>query len=171
MELVKSNSPLLQCAAREFDFKEHGIEYAEKLVEQMASIMVANSGLGIAAPQVGLLYRMFLVADPNSGMIDAFFNPKIVNESDEQVLYEEGCISFPGLWVKVKRPASIRLRFTNQYGETNTKQFEDLAARVILHEMDHLDGITFKRRANYAHLQQALDKQKIMNRKRKKQGK
>jgi peptide deformylase len=83
------------------------------------------------------------------------FNPKIVDISSEMVYLEEGCLSYPNLWVKIKRPRRIKVRFTHPDGQTETRQFDGMSARVFQHELDHLDGIVHTKRANSYHLEQA----------------
>jgi peptide deformylase len=84
------------------------------------------------------------------------FNPRIVSTSGDDILLEEGCLSYPGLIVKVKRPQHARIRFTGPNGETFTEQFTGMTARVIQHEMDHLEGILFFDKANRYHREQAF---------------
>jgi peptide deformylase len=83
------------------------------------------------------------------------FNPKIVDASSEMVYLEEGCLSYPNLWVKIKRPKKIKVRFTNPDGQTETRVFDGMSARVFQHELDHLDGVLHVKRANKFHLEQA----------------
>ena len=89
------------------------------------------------------------------------FNPKIVDMSNETDYMVEGCLSFPGLLVKVKRARKIKVRFTFPNSQIVTKKFEGLSSRVIQHEIDHLNGITFKDRATRYHLEKALKKTRL----------
>ena len=75
------------------------------------------------------------------------FNPKIIHPSEKTITLEEGCLTFPGLTVKIKRPQHVRVRFTTPNGEIITKQFTGMTARIFQHELDHLNGITFNKRA------------------------
>jgi peptide deformylase len=83
------------------------------------------------------------------------FNPKIVDFSSETVLLEEGCLSDPGLFVKIKRPKKIKARYTLPNGETVTKVFDGITARCYQHELDHLNGLLYTSRANAYHLEKA----------------
>ena len=131
--------------------------------------MMLENGIGLAAPQVGMNLSVFVIGDPtNRESIIAMFNPKIVDTFGEMVYYNEGCLSFPGLYVKVKRPAGVRIRFTDMNGETTTTKYSGMTARSIQHEYDHLDGILFQRRANRIHLEKARKDYKMMMRRRKK---
>lgn len=169
LNLVKSNDPILRQKSIPFDFENPPVD-PYKLAEDLAETMIANKGVGLSACQVGLPYRVFVVGDytqPND--IVAMFNPKIVNYEGEQVLIEEGCLSFPGMFIKIKRPASIRIRYASPNGVIDTKVFDQIPARIIQHEYDHMDGVLFQRRANTYHLEQAkkqkvkLDKQRQKN--------
>jgi len=139
----------------EFDFKDppfDPVEYAQNLVK----CMYENNGLGLAANQVGTPYRIFAMRAAPENFV--CFNPKIVKPSEAEISLEEGCLSFPGLLVKIKRPQHVRVRFTTPNGDTRTQQFTGMSARVFQHEMDHLDGIRFYDRANRFHREKALNK-------------
>jgi peptide deformylase len=141
----------------EFDFKNppfDPVQFSQNLVK----FMYDNNGLGIAANQVGTPYRIFAMRGAPENFV--CFNPKIVQYSEQTVVLEEGCLTYPGLLVKIKRSEFIRVRFQTPNGETLTKQFIGMSARVFQHEMDHLDGIVFYNRANKFHREQALRKWK-----------
>jgi peptide deformylase len=141
----------------EFDFKNppfDPVQFSQNLVK----FMYDNNGLGIAANQVGTPYRIFAMRGAPENFV--CFNPKIVQYSEQNVVLEEGCLTYPGLLVKIKRSEFIRVRFQTPNGETLTKQFIGMSARVFQHEMDHLDGIVFYNRANKFHREQALRKWK-----------
>ena len=140
------------------------VSFAKKLGETM----IAEGGVGLAAPQIGFNYSVFVIGDPtNKDSIMAMFNPIIVDYSEEQVYYDEGCLSYPGLYMKVKRPAEIRIRFTDMHGETTTTKYKGFTARVIQHEYDHLQGTTFTSRASKTHKDQGMRKLKKFQRKHK----
>jgi peptide deformylase len=120
--------------------------------------MYENNGLGLAANQVGTPYRIFAMRAAPENFV--CFNPKIVQQSEQTVTLEEGCLTYPGLIVKIKRPEFIRVRFQTPNGDTLTKQFIGMSARVFQHEIDHLDGIRFYDKANKFHRDQALRKWK-----------
>lgn len=111
-------------------------------------------GLGLAANQCGLPYRMFVMVGGEEDF--AMFNPTIVEASDQHIYLDEGCLSFPGLFCKVKRPSAIRVRFSVPSGEYYTKEFAGITARVIQHECDHLDGVLFYNRATLFHREAAF---------------
>lgn len=140
---------------KDFDFKDpqvDPIEFAQELVKTMYE----RNGLGLAANQVGYPWRVFAMRGAPENFV--CFNPKIVKPSDAEVSLEEGCLSFPGLLVKIKRPQHIRVRFTTPNGDTRTETFTGMSARVFQHEMDHLDGEIFYDKANRFHRDKALKK-------------
>ena len=165
--LEKSTSEMLRAESPYFDF-DNPVMDPLKLEQDLKDSMVFHKGIGISACQVGLLTRVFAVGDPSSpDDIIVMFNPNIVDTSEDYVLIEEGCLSFPGLFVKVKRPESIRIRYSNAKGKVITESYDGIPARAILHEYDHLDGVTFHTRANAIHLDQAKRQKKKLNKKRK----
>lgn len=94
------------------------------------------------------------------------YNPIIVATGDKQVYLDEGCLSYPGYIVKIRRPQAIKLRFTMPNGEVTTNVFNGLTARVIQHEFDHLQGINFKSRATQYHRDKANKDYKLFLRKK-----
>jgi peptide deformylase len=88
------------------------------------------------------------------------FNPRVIEVSDETITMEEGCLSYPGLYVKIKRPKAIKARYFDVTGEGITREFDGITARCFLHELDHMDGIDFLQRANSVHRNQAMKKWK-----------
>jgi peptide deformylase len=88
------------------------------------------------------------------------FNPLLLDTSEETIILEEGCLSFDMLFIKVKRPKRIRVRFTNPDGQTETRVFDGMTARCFLHELDHLNGITYLQKANKFHIETAKKRRK-----------
>lgn len=163
-DLVDANDPILKQKLPRFDFNNPPADPHE-IAHILAQTMIKNEGLGLAANQVGLPYRVFVVM---GNPIRCCFNPIIVDVSEDTLLMEEGCLSHPNLYVKIKRPQVIRIRYTRPDGVTVTEQYQDLTARVMQHELDHLDGICHLQRANPIHLQQARNKMKKLLRNTKK---
>lgn len=156
VDLVSSSSPILRTVAEKYEFGDEELSPIE-LSTRLAETMLANNGLGIAAPQIGISKRVFAVM---AEKIIVMFNPIIVDRSIEEIELEEGCLSYPGLFVKVKRPKRIKIRYTEPNGNVETKVFEGMTARVCLHELDHLDGIIHYTRTNKIHLEKARREQK-----------
>ncbi len=118
----------------------------KKLVEDMREQMFKSKGLGLAAPQVGKSIRVCLVClnhDTPAEMIIPMVNPKISAHKEDCVLGEEGCLSLPGFYGNVERWTNISVDFHDTNGDKHFLQLDDLNARVVQHEIDHLDGILF----------------------------
>jgi peptide deformylase len=134
--LLQVGKPVL---AEEFD------ERLERLVADMFETMYEAGGVGLAAPQVNLSKRLF-VMDCGDGEGDrnpiALINPEIVAREGEQI-GDEGCLSFPGIYTKVRREVRTVVRFQDVRGDPQELDLTDLAARCVLHETDHCDGIVF----------------------------
>ena len=113
------------------------------ILDDMAETMYAANGVGLAAPQVGIL-RRYCVIDVGEGIIE-LINPVIVSTEGEQC-DQEGCLSFPGEYGMVSRPEKVTVRAQNRNGENFTITGEGLLARALCHEIDHLDGIVYKDR-------------------------
>jgi len=116
-----------------------------RLMDDMLETMYAAPGIGLAAPQVGVLKRFFVVDVGEDDARDPrfFVNPEIVDRSDKTSLYEEGCLSLPKQFGDVERADAIHLRYQDRAGEQHTLDADGMLARCIQHEMDHLDGILF----------------------------
>jgi peptide deformylase len=114
------------------------------LLEDMAETMYKANGVGLAAPQVGILKRI-VVIDIGEGIIE-LINPEIVEQSGEQ-FEVEGCLSLPGIYGEVKRPAKVKVEAFNSKGERISVEGTGLLAIAMCHEIDHLDGILFKDKA------------------------
>ena len=120
-------------------------------------------GIGLFANQVGFPYRMFVFGDASNYI--PCFNPKVVVASENTTPMEEGCLTYPGLFVKIWRPDWVEVEFEDENSEPHNETFEGLMARVFLHELDHMDGIDFTSRASKLHLDMA--KRKVKKAKRK----
>ena len=111
------------------------------IIDQMVDTMYKNNGIGLAANQVGYARRMFVMdtsTDRNSPKI--FINPVIEKRAKEKIIEEEGCLSCPTRLVEVRRPIYVGLKWFCRHGEEQYKTFYHLPARVVQHEMDHLDA-------------------------------
>ncbi len=107
------------------------------LIQAMVQTMHEDKGIGLAAPQVGINKRIFVIDIGDGPMV--FINPKIINAEGASVL-EEGCLSIPEALVKVERPEKIRVQYRDEDNKLFERDFDELQARVIQHENDHLDG-------------------------------
>ena len=123
----------------------------KQLIEDMFLTMSAADGCGLAAPQIGKNIRLFVVdcsawGEEDESCVDyrrAFINPEIYEASEETSLFNEGCLSLPGLHEDVRRPVAIRMRYLDENFEPHDELFEGFRARVLQHEYDHLDGKVF----------------------------
>ena len=134
-------------------------------VRDMEETMADRDGIGLAATQVGLGIRLLLLSPyafereegegkPNYVVI----NPEVVWESDEKELGEEGCLSFPGVYITVERPLKVRIRAQDQTGKSYELEGEGLGARAILHEIDHLNGVVMIDHVSHLQRSRALKK-------------
>ncbi len=113
------------------------------LVDAMFETMGDADGVGLAAPQIGLAQRFFVVDTKQPGERLVFINPQIMETSVEQVSYEEGCLSIPGAFAHIVRPAEVTVQALDLKGKPFTLKATNLLARVIQHENDHLNGVLF----------------------------
>jgi peptide deformylase len=146
--IVKLGDPILQQVAK--PVLRFGPEL-HRLVERMAVIMREAHGLGLAAPQVGVSTRIIVyIAEGNKAgeELKVLINPKIIMMKGEQLEPAEGCLSIPGLQGCVRRALEIKVKGYDQRGKPITRRATELEARVIQHEIDHLDGILFIDRAD-----------------------
>lgn len=108
--------------------------------------MLEEGGVGFAANQMGLLYRVFAM---NIGeQVTFYYNPEVIAQGEEIITVEEGCLSFPGLLFKVKRPRNVTVRYQDRDGNVHIEELTDLASRCFQHELDHLDGICYTDRVS-----------------------
>ncbi len=117
-----------------------------ELVKNMLITMYSAKGIGLAAPQVGIQKRLLVIdlnfEDPNAPP-NVFINPEIISFSASLDTYEEGCLSIPGVYLNVLRPASIKLSYRDEMGRPKKMNADGLMARCIQHEIDHLNGVCF----------------------------
>ncbi len=137
MKIKKIGDPVLRTEAKEVD---EITEKTEDLINNMIDTLRDREGLGLAANQVGILQQIAVIENENE--IITLINPEIVEEEGSR-LREEGCLSVPERQGPVPRAEKIRVRFQDREGQSKEKSFSDLTARIIQHEIDHLQGILF----------------------------
>jgi peptide deformylase len=153
LSIIKLGDPVL---------KKHSVvvpdinDRVRDLIAEMTETMEKGKGVGLAAVQVGELFRLFVTKVPGDS-VRVFINPDILETSIEQVTMEEGCLSIPGLYTDVTRPASVRVQAWNEKGRPFTLSAEEYLARVIQHEFDHLNGILFIDRVDPKKKQRLLE--------------
>ncbi|MCQ2252836.1 MAG: peptide deformylase [Bacteroidales bacterium] len=143
----------------------------KQLIEDMFETMYKTEGVGLAAPQVGVSVRLFVVdaapmTDDDNDVFTksfkrAFINPEIVETFGDNVPYNEGCLSIPGLHENVVRPDGIKIRYYNENFELQEETLTGACARVVQHEYDHLDGILFTDKVGM--LRRKMIKNKLSN--------
>lgn len=130
-----------------------------QLVEKMTEIMLANRGIGLAAPQAGVPLRLFIISlDSTRDSLKVYINPTVTPTTDELDSVEEGCLSVPGIYTKIRRYKRCKVTATDLDGNEFTEEADGLYARCLQHESDHIDGITIADRmpatARIAHRKQ-----------------
>lgn len=141
--IIKDGDPRLRKIAREVtDFGER----TQMIVDDLVDTLYENgNGIGLAANQIGVLRRIFVVDLQDEAGLRVFINPEIVERDGEQI-GQEGCLSIPEYWGYVERPERIKVRAHDRDGETFELEADGLLAVCICHENDHLDGVLFKDR-------------------------
>jgi peptide deformylase len=150
LQLIKETDNILREIATPWDFTTDGDP--NDLIRRMVKVMMENNGIGLAGPQVGVSKRIFVMG--NESKLFACINPEIIEGSGE-IMDKEGCLSFPNLWLTVKRHESIKVRYQNAVGETIETEFSGIIARVFQHENDHLDGVCYDTRVGKLSLELA----------------
>lgn len=142
--------------------KEFGPEL-KPLFERMERTMIAAKGVGLAAPQIGLSKQIAIVnPEPEDGTkLIKMINPRIVAASKETAKIEEGCLSVPGVRGDVERPECVTVCYQDENGKERTLEAEGLLARIVQHELDHLNGVLFIDRLSFA--KRSLIKAKLKN--------
>ena len=156
LALLEENHSQLLEVSEEWDFRIDGSP--EELVRAMSKFMADNGGVGLAAPQLGIKKRIFIMG--NFTKLVACINPKIVSLSEDRTNDIEGCLSFPNLFMRVKRPTKCVVQYYTASGELVERELTGLESRVFLHEYDHLIGVTFNQRVGDLSFKMAKDKRK-----------
>lgn len=143
MRLLAWDHPLLKQKLEPFDVEGKDLKQLE---EQLIAKCEEFRGAGLAANQVGVSLRYFVLCLEN--FKQAYFNPEVIGISPDKELMEEGCLTRPGLWLKVSRPKSITVRYINSDGDTVVESFDGYKARAFLHEYDHMEGKDFTERVS-----------------------
>ncbi len=153
MKLVDPKHPALHTVANINPF-DTDIDWAEH-EQEMFKIMHDKIGIGLAAPQLGDSYNMFVMTHSSKGDI-GIYNPQILASSEEKVVMEEGCLTFPLLFLHLSRPKTVIVRYQSVDQETLEETFDGLDARVFQHEHEHLQGKTYLDNASDLKLQRAM---------------
>ena len=160
--LLEPKHPLLHSSLPEIT-AETEPEDRKELMDNIVETMKHYGGIGLSANQVGLALRMFVFGD-NKHFIPCF-NPKILEYGKDKIPMEEGCLTYPGLFVKIFRPDMIVAQWEDENRELHKETFTELQSRVFQHEYDHMEGIDFRTRAGRISLDMAQRKVKRAKRK------
>lgn len=155
IKLLKEDDPQLREVSELWDFETDGDP--TELVKAMTKIMFESGGIGLAAPQCGVKKRIFLMG--NQEKLIVCINPEILESSGENRA-QEGCLSFPKLWLTVKRPETVKVKYQQLSGNVVEQELGDLPSRVFQHEFDHLNGICFDTKVAKLGLQLAKERRK-----------
>lgn len=159
-QIIKFPDPILRSKTPDWNFDNPPTDPVA-LEKELIETMLSRDGIGLAATQVGLPYRVFVMGwrgAPEESQ--AFFNPVVVATVDEVEDLEEGCLSFPGIYVNIKRPKKILARWQNSKGEWQESEFDGYNCKCFLHELDHLEGIVFQDRVSTLKWAMAVKKSK-----------
>ena len=153
MKLIKAPDEFLEKQVKEFDFNTMD---PGEISKNMIDVMHKYKGVGLAANQVGVDAQIFVMGEKDPMTV---INPIITEVGTEKVEMEEGCLSFPGLYMKVSRPSVVSVQYLDIEQKECIIKLEGFHARVFLHEYDHLQGITFDQRVSKLRLDMAKKKQ------------
>lgn len=153
--LVKESDDILKQVSSDWDWDKDG-EIAE-FAQSMLKLMFEKNGLGLAAPQIGVNKRVFVMGNQQRSYICV--NPEIVSTAG-LCRDQEGCLSFPGLWLSVERPETITVKYQDIIGRVQEHEFTGLPARVFQHELDHLNGVCFVNKVGKLSLDLATKRRK-----------
>jgi peptide deformylase len=164
-EIVKFPNPILRRQMPAFDFL-NPIMDPKELEKRMIETMLKNYGLGLSANQCNIETSVFVMGHPEMPEnATAFFNPKIVANTKDIKDLDEGCLSFPGIYVNIKRPTAIKAQWQDSDGNLCEGEFSGYECKCFLHEHDHLQGIVFSDRVSQLKCAMAIKKFKSQKRK------
>ena len=145
LNLVEPTAEVMTKQPAPFDFEKDG-DSATNISNVLFERMKQLGGIGLSANQVGLDMRVFVMGLGETKI--AVFNPEILESNPKQENYKEGCLSYPGIMLTIKRPTTVKVRYQNEKGEVVENEFNGLTARVFQHEFDHMNGYDFTRGAS-----------------------
>ena len=141
-DLIKSEDPLLH---KRIDSCSYNLD-RQFLSRTLIDNMIHHNGVGLSANQIGLPFRMFIMGGHplvEEGKVRQCWNPEIIELSKEKVLMKEGCLTFPWLFLSIKRPSWVKVKYENDDKESVEEYLHGMSARVFQHEYDHMEGIVF----------------------------
>jgi len=162
LNLVEPTDPAMTNAPAPYDFESEG-ESAAGIANVLFERMKQLGGVGLSANQVGLDMRLFVMGLGETKI--AVFNPIIIKYSKTEELFNEGCLSYPGIMLSISRPTKITATYQDETGKFNEQEFNGLTARIFQHEYDHMNGTDFTKRVSKFKLDFA--KKKFENKRKK----
>ena len=148
--MVPPNDPRLLSRIAPYQddmLKEHNFENRKALADAMYDTMKKYGGLSLSCNQVGLPYRMFVMGghpEIDLGRTRYVFNPEVLEMSKESVMLKEGCLSFPFVFVSIRRPKWVQVKYEDEEGETKEEHLHGMLSRIFQHENEHMNGLIFK---------------------------
>jgi peptide deformylase len=155
--LYDENHPMMKQRIPEYDITLLPNPVMTHTINRLKMTMKLYNGLGLSANQCGVFERVFIVG--NEEIVIVCINPKLIKASDNLIKDNEGCLSFPGLFLKVERPSSVEVEYYDYQGKKYNTTFTGLTARCFLHELDHMNGITMDKHVKPLALKMAKEKQ------------
>ena len=155
--LYDENHPMMKQRIPEYDITLLPNPVMTHTINRLKMTMKLYNGLGLSANQCGVFERVFIVG--NGEIVIVCINPKVIKVSEDLIKDNEGCLSFPGLFLKVERASSVEVEYYDLQGKKYNTTFTGLTARCFLHELDHMNGITMDKHVKPLALKMAKDKQ------------
>ena len=164
-KLIESTHPMLKLPIEKCSDEIDRNKVKEDLIDSMKNYQ----GIGLSANQIGIMERVFVMySNVKEREIIACFNPQILSVSNKKVLMDEGCLSYPGLWLKVNRPDAVEVSYEDENGELQKKAMFGLECRVFQHEYDHMEGTDFTQKVSNLKLNMALKRLEKVKKRAKK---
>ena len=155
--LYDENHPMMKQRIPEYDITLLPNPVMTHTINRLKMTMKLYNGLGLSANQCGVFERVFIVG--NEEIVIVCINPKVIKVSEDLIKDNEGCLSFPGLFLKIERASSVEVEYYDYQGKKYNTTFTGLTARCFLHELDHMNGITMDKHVKPLALKMAKDKQ------------
>ena len=164
-KLIESTHPMLKLPIEKCSDEIDRNKVKEDLIDSMKNYQ----GIGLSANQIGIMERVFVMySNVKEREIIACFNPQILTISKKKVLMDEGCLSYPGLWLKVSRPDGVEVSYEDENGELHKKAMFGFECRVFQHEYDHMEGTDFTQKVSNLKLNMALKRLEKVKKRAKK---
>ena len=164
LKLIPPNDPRVQTAIAPFNddmLKEYDFKDRKELVEAMFTCMKKFGGIGLTCNQVGLPFNMFVAGghpEIEKGLSLAIFNPMIISASAEQLMMKEGCLTYPYVFLSIKRPRKVVMKYEDAEGKTQEAHLDGMMSRICQHEYDHTIGRNFTEHVSKFKLKMAQEK-------------